>query len=143
NGTGTFGTASLTTGAHNITAAYLGDNNFNAFTTSPALVQTVTAGNTNITLSASNLNPPMNSAVVFTFTVTGGSAPPQGTITMSDSITGAPVNLGECSGLNVVASPAPPVNTSTVTCTVNYDNSNAQHGAGVHQLVATFASANT
>jgi hypothetical protein len=82
-------TASLTIGAHSITAVYGGDTNGNLASTSPALIQTVinqTATSTSIT---SLLNPSASGqSVTFTATVTGAS--PTGLVQFKDGAS----NLG-------------------------------------------------
>ena len=140
NGTGTYNTASLTVGTHPITAAYIGDANFNAFTTTPAVPLVVTPGNTTITFAASNQNPSLNSTVTYSFTVTGGSTPPQGTVSITDAVNppGTSQPVVGCTTIALTATPAPPLNTSSGTCTVTYNNLDAPRGAGVHPLTAIF-----
>lgn len=72
-GVATFGTAALTAGNHSITAAYTGDANFAASTSSP-LTQTVNKLPSSTTL-ASSLNPSnTGQSVTFTATVTPSTA---------------------------------------------------------------------
>ena len=81
-GVATFATSTLTAGQNFITAQYAGDTNF-AGSTSPVLTQTVNgpAKATTTTTLASSLNPSTTgTSVVFTATVTSGTA---GTITGS------------------------------------------------------------
>ncbi|MCU1239050.1 MAG: Ig-like domain (Group 3) [Candidatus Solibacter sp.] len=141
NGSATFQIASLTTGLHHITATYNGDTNFTTLTTSPALAQTVNAAGTAITLTPSTTNASLNSSVIYSFTVSGGSAPPSGNVTITDAFGSTAV----CANIALVANPGPPANTSSGQCTVTYNgnNTNTALGAGTHQLTATFASNNT
>jgi YVTN family beta-propeller protein len=85
SGQTTFSTSALTTGSHNIKAAYGGDVNF-AGSNSGNLKQTVQSIITSTTLSSS-LNPSsVGQAVTFTAQVTSSSsAIPTGTVTFKDS----------------------------------------------------------
>jgi hypothetical protein len=85
NGAGmaTFTTASLTPGAHTISAVYSGDTNFTGSTgTFNENVQTLST----TTTLASTPNPSVhNQPVTFTATVASGGATPTGTVTFFDS----------------------------------------------------------
>jgi uncharacterized protein (TIGR03437 family) len=157
NGAQTFNISSLTAGAHNMTATYNGDTNFNAATTSPVLVQTVNtptpptppSGNpggsssakTDITLIASNPNPSITAPVTYIFRVTGGSTPPQGTVTVTDTTNGVTTVLADCTLVPVTADSGSSTSSSSGYCLVSYNNKDPQHSAGVHQLTATFSPA--
>jgi hypothetical protein len=87
-GTATFSTSSLTVGSHSITAAYSGDANF-AASTSTVVTVVVSAPakiNTSTSLSASNTQLTSGQDVTFTATVApqSGSGTPTGTVTFSD-----------------------------------------------------------
>ena len=75
-------TTTLTAGAHNVTAAYSGDNQFAGST--GVLIQTVNQASTAVVL-VSNLNPSTyGQAVTFAATVTGVGGVPTGTVTFKD-----------------------------------------------------------
>ena len=93
NDVATFSTANLATGAHNITAIYNGDANFNT-STSAALTQTVNAAppvktNTTTTLTSSANPSTVGQSVTFTASVApaSGTAKPTGTVTFKDGTT--------------------------------------------------------
>ncbi|WP_213804807.1 Ig-like domain repeat protein [Granulicella sp. dw_53] len=82
-GSASFSISTLTLGAHNITAAYGGDTNFQAIT-SAALTQTIRIADTNLVLTSS-ANPAISgAAIAFTATITGTGGAITGTITYLD-----------------------------------------------------------
>jgi hypothetical protein len=94
-GSVTFSTAALAAGTHTIMAAYSGDANF-AASTSTALSQTVTGGATSTTV-VSSLNPSgLTQAVTFTATVTSAGGTPSGTVTFRDG--GTSIGIGVLNG---------------------------------------------
>src|SRR5439155_10707464 len=81
SGVATFGTSSLATGPHTITAVYGASGNF-AGSTSNTLTQTVAAATS--TALTSSLNPStVGQAVTFTATVTSGAGTPTGSATIT------------------------------------------------------------
>jgi hypothetical protein len=88
-GSATLTLSNLSVGAHNITATYLGNANFQA-SVSPAVPQTVNAANTATALAAS-VNPSVfGQSVTFTATVTAqppGGGTPAGTVQFFDGAT--------------------------------------------------------
>ena len=113
---------------HTITAVYSGDTNF-AANTSYAVNQFVNS----IALTPSNSSPSVNTTVTYSVTLTGGSTPPQGSVSINDGGTTV------CSIAAVTAGAA----SSTGSCTVTYNNADAQHGAGAHSITAVFTPANS
>jgi uncharacterized protein (TIGR03437 family) len=111
-----------------------------AVATIPTLFGRPPSVKTDITLIASNPNPSINSPVTYIFRVTGGSTPPQGTVTVTQTTNGVSIVLPECTLVPVSADPAAG-NTSSGSCLVSYSNKDAQHSAGVHQLTAMFTPA--
>jgi hypothetical protein len=82
----TFSTATLSLGAHSITASYAGGTYYTA-STSPVLTQTVQQATTS-TMLASSANPSIvNASVTFTATVVGTGAAPTGAVTFKDGAT--------------------------------------------------------
>lgn len=136
NGIATFNTGQLNAGTHPMTAVYLGDNNFNGVTTSPAVNQVVQAANTSITVSASNSTPAMGTLETFSVTVVA----PQG----SPAPVAASVTVQETAGLDctvavpLTAGTGSLSNTATGSCSITYDGSNTQKSSGTHVVTATF-----
>src|SRR5271168_2190009 len=87
-GTAAFTTASLAVGSHSITAAYSGDTNFAASTSSivTVVVSAPAKIHTSTSLSASNAQLTSGESVTFTATIApqSGSGSPTGTVTFSD-----------------------------------------------------------
>ncbi len=83
-GVGSYTTTSLPTGASSITAVYSGDANYKT-STSAALNQTIEAGASQITVSASNYNPFALQPITLTAIVSAGAGlgTPTGTVTFS------------------------------------------------------------
>jgi len=88
-----FTTSSLSPGNHPVFATYNGDPTY-ATSTSPTVTQTVNSAPSTTTIGSS-VNPSTGGqAVTFTATVTGGFAPPTGTVTFTvDGVAGLPVPL--------------------------------------------------
>ncbi len=85
----TLGVSSLTVGAHNITAKYLGDTTY-ATSTSPAITQTVNKANTSSVVISNNNPSNFGASVMFTATVTAvapGAGLPTGTVEFFDGAT--------------------------------------------------------
>ena len=151
-GTATYQTSTLTAGAHPITATYNGDTNFLSVSVpaGQAVSQTVQAGNTTVTLTPSTNATPLNTTVTYTVLVQGGSASntgpvaaPVNGILLFDAVTGSAVQVANanCGTLAPIA-PTPTTSAGT-TCTVTYNNSDAQHSAGTHVMTVQFISSNT
>ena len=119
-GTAAISPASLTVGAHTITATYTGDMNFSG-STSAALVQTVNTAGSSVSLGSS-LNP-SNSSQQVTFTATVAVIPPgAGTVTGN-------VNFAD----NGAVIHTSPVGSGVVSF------STAALDPGVHPITATYA----
>ncbi len=91
----TFSSSTLGVGTHTVSAAYSGEANYFA-STSTTLTQTITKVATTTTVSASMTPSVYGQSVTFTATVAGtvGSGTPSGTVTFSvDGIAQAPVTL--------------------------------------------------
>ena len=115
-------TSSLATGTHSITAAYAGDAN-NTATTSSALSQVVNALATTSTVLSSSLNPSTSGAnVTFTATVTGIA--PTGSVNFKDGA----VSLAGCSAVALTGSG----NSRTATC------STASLSVATHSITASY-----
>jgi hypothetical protein len=97
-GTATFTTSGLAGGVHSITAAYGGDANFAASSTSPVLMQTVNkAASSTSDVASSNIQSTFGTAVTFTASVTSpATGTPTGTVTFQDGA--ATVGTGTLSG---------------------------------------------
>ena len=124
SGQATFTTSSLTIGSHSITAVYGGNNTFNG-STSAALTQSVSKGDTSVAL-VSSLNPAcFGASVTFTSTVSvvsPGTGTPTGTVTFKDGATTlATVTLS--SGKATYSSSALSVASHSITAAYSGDGS--------------------
>jgi len=146
NPTAMCGSSALAAGTHSITAAYAGDANNAASTSSPALNYTVAqaATNVSVTLSASSILLGGSVNVVGNVSVTApGAGTPIGTITVQTPDPGG----ASCSYSLAAAEPGcsitpKGVGTGTTTVTVNYsgdENFSASTGTASLILTATTA----
>ena len=83
-GVATYSTATLSTGAHSITAVYGGDSSY-ATSTSSATTVTVGTASTTTTLTSSSVTPTLGTNVTFTATIAPSAA--TGTVTFKDGAT--------------------------------------------------------
>jgi len=119
SGVATFSTTSLTAGTHSITAAYSGDTNFNASTSSP-LTQTVNKASTTTTLASSSAPALSSQKITLTATVapvSPGAGAPTGTVTFyknGTSIGSAALSAGVATLSGVV------LTTGSYTLTATY-----------------------
>jgi hypothetical protein len=116
NGTATFTTAALPVGGDSITAAYGGNSSFSA-STSPALVQTVVASASTVSLSSSLDPSTASQTVTFTATVAAsapGSGTPAGSVSFYDgtSMLGSGTLSG---GIATYSTAALPVGSDSIT----------------------------
>jgi hypothetical protein len=142
NGIASISSSTLTPGPHTITATYLGDTNFSG--SAPTVSYTINVATTITTLTVSTANVTLGtgpgSTATFSYSVTGGpsSTQPVGTVTINDN--GVPITngAGTCavSGNNFTGGSG---NTSSGSCTIVYDASAADKGAGTHNLTAVYA----
>jgi hypothetical protein len=96
-GTATFTTSTLPAGTDSVAAIYVGDSNF-AASTSNALSEVVSKGNSSTTVTASENQVPYGQAVTFTATVTSkAGSPPNGEI-VTFSKGGSNLGTGKLSG---------------------------------------------
>ena len=84
-GSATYSTSALAVGPHSISGLYNGDSNCNALN-SPALSQTVTIGNTTVSLTSADPNP-SNYGSCMTFCGTVAPSAATGTVTFKDGAT--------------------------------------------------------
>ena len=133
NGTGSFTTASLSSGTHSITAVYSGDANFLPGTSS-AISQVVQQLTPSISLT-SGPNPSVSGQLVtVTTTVSGSAATPSGTVTL----TSGGVMLGTATlaaGTGAVTFPMS-ANRSVQTIAAQYSG-DAVYAAGASALAQT------
>jgi len=123
-GVASFTTSALSTGAHSITAAYSGDQNFSG-STSTALNEAVQNGTA--TALVSSVNPSTyGQQVIFTATVTSTSGTPQGTVTFTanNKFLGT-VKLISGTAILGVSS----LNTGSTPILATYAGSNLFHGS--------------
>jgi hypothetical protein len=130
SGVATFTTANLTVGTHSITAAYGGNDNYQAATSAP-LAQVVGKAPTTITLTESLPTELLGTTVTFTATVAAGSPTPTGTVSFLDGTTvlgTAPLSTNGTvisfvlSGNAGYATNALTTGTHTITATYSGDN---------------------
>jgi len=127
NGSGvtTFTTSSLAPGLHSITAAYGGDAN-NAASTSSVLTQTIYPLLTTTTLASSANPSSLGSSVTFTATVTpSGSATPTGTITFLDGSTQLGTGTLNSSGVTTYTTSSLATGQHSITAAYGGDAKNA------------------
>ena len=86
-GAASFTTSSLTLGSHDITAQFIATNNFATSTSTPALIEQITANPTTTTLGSSANPSGVGLSVTFTATVTAAGGTPTGAVTFSDGST--------------------------------------------------------
>ncbi len=108
---------SLNAGSYSLTAAYLGDTNYNSATSAPAQTHTVTPANTSTSVTSDEPDnvTAYGETVIFTATVTNTSATgpsPVGVINFT-------ANSSTITGCGAVALAASGANTSTATCPVD------------------------
>jgi hypothetical protein len=122
NGVATFPMSTLTVGTHNITAAYLGDSNFNA-STSPVLSQVVQPGNTSTALTSS-ANPSTESqSVTLTATVSSGTGTtPTGSVKFMDGTTLLGTSALNANGIAAFSTTTLSVGTHNITAVYGGDN---------------------
>jgi uncharacterized repeat protein (TIGR01451 family) len=142
NGQASLTTSSLAVGSHSITAAYNGDSNFNAASSS-AFSQTVNKDATSATL-ASSANPSVfGQAVAFTATFSAaapGTGTPTGTVLFQDGST----SLGTANLLNGQASvtlsalgPGPHSVTAVYSGNANFNSSSSLLAQAVNKASTT------
>lgn len=134
NGVWVFSTTSLSVGAHSITAAYSGDNNF-AASTSTAVTQTIGQAGTVTGLAASANTPTVGQTVTFTATVTvaaPGAGTPTGTVTFSAN--GTPLT---CTGGSQA------VSSGQATCLYAFSTAGAQSITASYSGDTNFAGSTT
>jgi hypothetical protein len=136
SGVATFSVSTLSIGTHNITAAYGGDNNFNA-STSPVLSQVVQQGNTSTTLTSS-ANPSTESqSVTFTATVSAGiGTTPTGSVEFMDATTPLGTSALNASGVTTLSVATLSVGTHSITAVYSGDtNSDPSTSPVLSQVV--------
>jgi hypothetical protein len=123
-------------GSISVTASYVGDANFNASTSSPATIQTVSMASTTTVITSNTPNPSMQGqpvGVMFSVSVDApGAGTPTGTVTVTDGVDScsAPVAAGGCSITLTTAG------SRTLVATYLGDtNFLGSTSAGVHQTV--------
>jgi uncharacterized delta-60 repeat protein len=79
-GVANFSIASLSAGAHQVSAKFMGDLNFNGADTALPVNQVVTQAATTVTLTTSQNSAPLGTRVTFTATVTSGGGTSTGTV---------------------------------------------------------------
>ncbi|MEO8597546.1 MAG: putative Ig domain-containing protein [Candidatus Solibacter sp.] len=130
-GKATFSSSALAAGTHSLTAIYSGNASFSP-NTSAVFSHVVLAANTGMVLTSSRSVPSVGTSVTYRVTLVNPVSPPQGSVTISDN----------SSTVCTIASVIPGATSSTGTCVVTYDNSNAQHGPGLHDLTAGYTPSN-
>ena len=122
SGSASYTTVALAVGSHSITAAYSGDGN-NAASTSTPVVESVNPSVTKTTITSSAPTITSGQSVTFTATVAGTS--PTGTVTFKDGSTmlGNPVNLN--SGNASYSTAALAVGSHHLTANYSGDSNNA------------------
>ena len=95
-------------------------------------VFTVSAAVSSIALTPSNSSPGLNSSVTYSVVLTSAATAPQGSVVIRDG------NTAVCS----IPAVTPTEQNSTGSCSVIYNNADAQHGLGVHSIIAFFTAAN-
>jgi hypothetical protein len=122
SGSASYTAAALAVGSHSITAAYSGDGN-NAASTSTPMVESVNPSVTKTTITSSAPTITSGQSVTFTATVAGTS--PTGTVTFKDGSTmlGSPVNLN--SGNASYSTAALAVGSHHLTANYSGDSNNA------------------
>jgi Big-like domain-containing protein len=131
-GKASFSTSSLVVGSHSITAAYAGDSNFGA-STSTTLSQVVNKGNTTTALTSSENPSVVGQALTFTATISNAAA--TGTVTFIDGsqMLGTATVL---SGKASLSTAALTVGRHSITAKYNGDgNFNGSTSAAVSQNV--------
>ncbi len=137
-GSATFSTSSLSVGTHTMTAAYSGDSNF-AASTSSALSQVVNKADTSGALTASPNPSVFGQSVTFTVTVTAsspGAGLPAGNVDFKDGATILNTTALNASGQATFSTSALAVGTHTMTVDYAGDgNFNASTSNSVSQVV--------
>jgi hypothetical protein len=146
SGIATFSTSLLTEGTHTIQATYGGDGSFIGSVSDP-LTQTVGPAGPALstTVVASSLNPStFGQDLTFTASVTGGGAPPTGTVqfTVDGSDVGTPVDL--IGGVATFSTPTPlSVGSHPVTATYSGSTDYSTSSGSLTQVVNKVATATT
>ncbi|MBZ5620376.1 MAG: Ig-like domain-containing protein [Acidobacteriia bacterium] len=118
NGTATFTTSTLTSGAHSLTAAYLGDTNFNASTSTP-LTQTVSQGASSTNLQVSPNPAAIGQSVTMIATVAPLAA--TGSVVFRDSGVAISNNVPLTNGAAIFTTSALQQGTHSLTATYSGD----------------------
>ncbi len=135
-GTATFTTSSLSVGSHTIVAAYSGDTN-NAASTSSPLTQTVNKITTTTTLSSSPNPSTFGQSVTFTATISPSTA--TGTVTFSIDGTAQPA-VTIAGGTASISSSSLSVGSHTITAAYSGDTNDAASTSNtVTQVVNDFS----
>ncbi len=147
-GVATCTTAALTAATHSIVAAYTGDSNYGAITSS-AHTQTVAKASTTTALATSGTPSAVNQSVTFTATVasTTGSAtvPFGGSVTFTDNgnpTTGctSPVNVNASTGVAACTATALTGGSHTIVATYSGDSNYNSSNNNLAQVVGTITS---
>lgn len=145
NGSGIakFTTSSLAVGTYSITAAYQGDANDDASTSTPALAFPVTAATTSVALTASATTADVTTPVTFSATVTGNGVMPTGQVTFMDGTQTLGTGALNTSGVAKLTTSGLPLGQQSITAVYAGDANNGSATSGAVVVTVTTFSTQT